>query len=160
MPKGDFQPDEIDEFTEKNFFEALTLHNIKIKSQNLKTYNNGKTEGILFGGNLSTIASLCGTDFIPNEKFIFFAEDLCEPVYKIDRYFRQLLNIDKFKQNLSGIILGEFLDAEPEELFKELAKECKIPMFGGYKITHAKQKITVPYGAFAKLDNGDININL
>ena len=158
MPKGDFQPNDIDEFTVNNFFNTLTSDSLEIKPQNMKVFNNGNAQGILFGGNLATIASLCGTDFIPDEKFIFFAEDLSEPVYKIDRYFRQLLNIDKFKKNISGLILGEFLDAEPDELFKEIVNELNIPTFGGYKITHAKQKITVPYGAFAKLEQGIITI--
>ena len=39
----------------------------------------------LWGGNLSTVVSLCGLDFIPDEPFIFFAEDINEPVYKIDK---------------------------------------------------------------------------
>ena len=37
----------------------------------------------------------CEFDFIPDEDFVLFAEDLNEPAYKIDRYFTQLLNIEK-----------------------------------------------------------------
>jgi len=53
---------------------------------------------------------MCGLDFIPDEQFIFFAEDLGEDTYKIDKMFTQLLNIEKFRKNLQGIILGDFLD--------------------------------------------------
>lgn len=162
MPKGDFQPEEINEYTEKQFFKTLTNDKITVSAQNLKTYKSGNAKGIIIGGNLASVASLCGTDFIPDDKFIFFAEDLNEPVYKIDKYFRQLLNIKKFKENISAIILGDFLDSEPkeqlDELFFEFAKELNIPTFGGYYITHDKQKDTIPIGGFATLCNGTLSI--
>lgn len=162
MPKGDFQPEEINEYTERQFFKTLTNDKITVSAQYLKTYKSGKAKGIIIGGNLASVASLCGTDFIPDDKFIFFAEDLNEPVYKIDKYFRQLLNIKKFKKNISAIILGDFLDSEPKEqldsLFLELANELNIPTFGGYYITHDKQKDTIPIGGFATLCDGTLSI--
>jgi muramoyltetrapeptide carboxypeptidase len=157
MPKGDFQSDSIDEFSEKCFWQCITEGIKEISTDCLKIYNDGCCQGILWGGNLATVASLCGIDFIPDEKFIFFAEDLNEPVYKIDRCFRQLLNIGKFRKNVAGIVLGDFLDTEyPEQLdtlFKEIAIELNIPVYGGYKITHAKSKLTIPIGETASLDN-------
>ena len=162
MPKGDFQPEEINEYTERQFFKTLTNDKITVSAQYLKTYKSGKAKGIIIGGNLASVASLCGTDFTPDDKFIFFAEDLNEPVYKIDKYFRQLLNIKKFRENISSIILGDFLDSEPkeqlDELFFELAKELNIPTLGGYNITHDKQKDTIPIGGFATLCDGILNI--
>lgn len=163
MPKGDFQPEDIDEFTVNNFWQAITSNNLNINAKNLKTYKKGDAKGIIWGGNLSTVCSLCGTDFIPDEKFIFFAEDLNEPVYKIDRSFRQLLNIAQFKNNISAIILGDFLGTEEyidqlDTLFNEFVKELNIPIYGGYQITHAKTKITVPIGSNAHLINGVLDI--
>ena len=150
----------IDEFTEKSFFNALTNDSIEILPEYKYTYRSGDAEGILFGGNLSTIVSLCGLDFIPNEKFIFFAEDLNEPAYKLDRYFTQLLNIPKFRQNLGAILLGEFLDVdEPEyleEFFNELARTLDVPIITGYPFTHDTSKATVPIGAYAKVVDGKI----
>lgn len=164
MPKGDFQPDELDEFTVSKFWNAINNSNFTIDAANLKTYKNGEVSGIVWGGNLATICSLCGLDFVPDEKFIFFAEDVNEPVYKIDRSFRQLLNIDKFKQNVSGIILGEFLGTEEykdqlERLFDEISQEVNIPVYGGYKITHGETKVTLPIGADGYLNNGIFKIN-
>ena len=157
------QPDfggELDKYTEKMFFEGLTSDKLRITPEFSNSDKSGDAEGILFGGNLSTITSLCGMDFIPDNKFLFFAEDLNEPAYKIDRYFTQLLNIEKFKQNLNAILLGDFLDVdEPEYLdkfFKELASTLNIPIVGGYPFTHETSKATVPIGAYAKLENGVI----
>lgn len=162
MPKGDFQPEQIDEFTQKHFWLALKNELNEITAEELKTYKDGSATGILWGGNLSTIVSLCGLDFIPEEKFIFFTEDLNEPVYKIDRCFRQLLNIEKFRKNIAGIVLGDFLDIEYpqqlDELFDEIARELNIPVYGGYKITHGKSKLTIPIGVNAHLNNGKINL--
>lgn len=163
MVKGDFQPDSIDEFSEKCFWQCIADEIREISTDSLKIYNDGCCQGILWGGNLATTASLCGIDFIPDEKLIFFAEDLNEPVYKIDRCFRQLINIDKFRKNVAGIVLGDFLDTEcPEQLdtlFKEIACELDIPVYGGYKITHAKSKLTIPIGETVSLDNGIIMFN-
>ena len=164
MPKGDFQPEDIDKFTANSFWQALTNDSLTITAPNSKIYNEGKAEGILWGGNLATVCSLCGTDFIPDEKFIFFAEDLNEPVYKIDRSFRQLLNIELFRKNVSAIISGDFLGTEEyknqlDQLFNEIAKELNIPVYGGYQITHDKTKVTVPIGGLGTLNNGVLEIN-
>ena len=153
MPYSDFS-DTISNFTVQNFFKTIeTNENLEFLGN--KVYNDGCAEGILWGGNLSTLTSLCGTDFIPDEKFIFFTEDLCEPSYKIDRMFTQLFNIEKFRKNIVGIALGEFVEIEDEkyltEIFTEIKEKYKIPMIGGFKISHAHDKITVPYGMMAKI---------
>ena len=163
MPKGDFQPDELDEFTVSNFWNTLESSDITITAPELKTYKCGNAKGVVWGGNLATVCSLCGLDFIPDEKFIFFAEDLNEPVYKIDRSFRQLLNIDKFKQNVCAIVLGDFLGIDEykeqlDTLFNEIAQELNIPVYGGYQITHAKTKVTVPIGAIGQLNDGVLDV--
>lgn len=154
MIQGDFGIEEVSKFVEKSLFSTLTnTENLDISpcKRRTKTYFEGNAKGILWGGNLATIASMCGLDFIPDEKFIFFAEDLNEDVYKIDKMMTQLLNIEKFRKNLTGIVLGDFLDIENkqyfDELFFELGKKLKKPILSGFKVTHAKEKITLPYGA-------------
>lgn len=149
--------EDISKFTEKSFFRTLTtITEIEFKpdKRKAKVYGEGKAKGILWGGNLATITSMCGLDFIPNDKFIFFAEDLGEDTYKIDKMMTQLLNIDKFRQNLQGIILGDFLDIKNtkhfDELFYEIGDKYKIPIISGFQITHARRKITLPYGAIAE----------
>lgn len=162
MFQGDFGVDEVSKFTLNRFLEVIT----EDKKQTLKAekiYKQGNANGITFGGNLSTIVSLCGLDFIPNEDFIFFTEDINEPTYKIDKMFRQLLNIDIFRKNLKGLILGDFtgIDNENylEDLFKELSLELNIPILGGFKITHEKDKITVPVGEIATIKDDIFEIN-
>jgi len=149
-------------FTLESFFEAFRQSGCK-NIQAEKIYKQGNAEGILVGGNLSTLVSLCGIDFLPDEKFIFFAEDLNEPVYKIDRMFTQLMNIQKFRENVQGIILGDFLDVDNEDwlnnLFNELAEKLNAPVLGGFKITHDKDKITLPVGTNAKIKNNILSFD-
>lgn len=160
--QSDFGSEEISKLVEKSFFKTLTnTGDLEIlpDSRKSKIYYEGEAKGILWGGNLATIVSMCGLDFIPNEKFIFFAEDLNENAYKIDKMFTQLLNIEKFRKNLQGIILGDFLDAGNkkylDELFCELGAKYRIPILSGFKITHAREKITLPYGATAQFSTKD-----
>ena len=161
MATPDFGFDcEIDEFSFQNFQAAINGEELNFEGN--KIYRDGTAEGIIWGGNLATLVSLCGTDFIPNEDFIFFAEDLNEPVYKIDKMFTQLFNIKEFKKYCKGIVLGDFIDCGNEkwleEFFFELSEIHKIPIIGGFKITHNRKKITIPIGKDSILSGANLKI--
>ncbi len=164
MAYSDFGND-ISEYTKNSFFNSLEKETKEISIDKPELFYNGVSSGILWGGNLSTIQSLCGLDFIPNEKFIFITEDINEPVYKIDKMFTQLLNIEKFKNNITGIVLGDFSGIDNEIYFKnffnELSENLKVPVISGIKFGHEKDKQTIPIGLNAVLDTnlGKIIIN-
>jgi len=147
--------------TIETFFKAINNENLCYGGT--QVYNKGVTKGILWGGNLATVVSLCGQDFIPEKDFIFFAEDLNEPVYKIDKMFQQLLNIPQFIKHCKGVVLGDFLGTDNQEwldeYLKELASQIQIPMTGGFKITHSEEKITLPIGKQAILDGKKLLVN-
>ena len=164
LAQSDFGLENPSEFTINSFFEAVTSDKpLIIEPENGVSYCSQDAEGVLWGGNLATVVSLCGLDFLPDEKFIFFTEDLNEPVYKIDKMMSQLMNIKQFRTNISAIILGDFLDIDNkqwlDELFYEIADKLKIPVISGFKITHEKDKVTLPYGAKSKLERGRLIIN-
>ena len=161
MIMSDFAEPERSNYTMNEFFKALSSDKYSIHGANI--IKKGKAKGILWGGNLSTVVSLCGLDFIPDEPFIFFAEDINEPVYKIDKMFRQLLNIDKFRENIKGLCLGDFSNTDNKEwllkLFMELADELNIPASVGFKFSHTACKTTVPIGASAILNGKELFIH-
>ncbi|MBR6126058.1 LD-carboxypeptidase [bacterium] len=148
-------------FTTENFFNALNQDILEFEGE--KIYADGQAEGIIWGGNLATTASLCGQDFIPDNDFIFFTEDISEPVYKIDRMFNQLFNIDKFQDYCKGIVLGDFLGVDSqiwlEDFFTEFSRKHNIPIVSGFKISHDKYKITIPVGVNANLDGLKLTLN-
>ena len=162
LAQSDFGVENPNEFTINSFFEAATSNKLTYTPLKNKIYHKGESQGILWGGNLATIVSLCGQDFIPDEDFIFFAEDLNETAYKIDKMMTQLMNIDKFTKYVKGIILGDFLDMDNEqwldELFVEIGNKLDIPVIGGFKITHDTEKITLPYGADTVLTETNITL--
>ena len=155
LAQSDFGVENPNEFTINSFFNVVTSDELVYAPVKDKIYHQGDAQGILWGGNLGTIVSLCGQDFLPEEDFIFFAEDLNEVAYKIDKMMTQLMNIDQFVQYCKGIVLGDFLDMDNEqwldELFIEIGNKLDVPVVGGFKITHDVEKITLPYGAKAQL---------
>ena len=159
MCLGDFGSLDGEKETFDNCFDVLMNDKIIVYKPFQEGLSiGGEAKGITFGGNLATIVSLCGLDFIPAEDFIFFVEDLNEPAYKIDKMMTQLLNITDFKNSIKGIVLGEFLDIDNDnwlkEIFTEISHELNIPIVGDFRITHNKLKITVPYGAKSEIKNG------
>lgn len=152
MASGDFGQAEKSDFTVNSFFKTLsTEEKISFSAEKGNTIYQGTTNGTLWGGNLATIASMAGLNFIPDEDFIFFVEDVNEPAYKIDRMFTQLLNINKFKTNLKGLVVGQFTDVDNEsyvrELLTEISSDLKIPTADNFLISHEKDKFTLPIGA-------------
>ena len=158
MAQSDFNTYEPQGLTEESFFKAL--RGIPQEYYYNKIYKAGQAEGIIFGGNLSTLVSLCGIDFIPERDFIFFVEDVNEPVYKLDKMFQQLINMKQFRKNIKGIAFGEFTGVDDEQwlelLLAEVASTLDVPAYGGFSFTHGEAKQTIPYGAYAKLDGNII----
>ena len=161
MAQTDFNSDNACFDTIKSFFNAVNAKPAIYKSSEI--INDGAAEGIMWGGNLSTIVSLCGLDFLPNEKFILFIEDVNEPVYKIDKMLTQLSNIKNFKENIVAIAFGEFSNTDDEKILKYLQKEfvsnMNIPAACGFLFSHSKLKQTVPIGKYATFNDGVIHIS-
>ena len=163
MAKGDFGG-EIQPYTQNSFFKTLSGEKTEYTAENI-TLNSDKTvSGRIFGGNLASLTSLCGLDFIPSEDLILILEDLNEPIYKIDKMLTQLFNIKKARENIKAIAIGEFKDIEDIDMLNEVilekAKELNIPVCNGFKITHNKIKDTIPIGVKADFDtkNGIIKL--
>lgn len=163
MALSDFSK-EINTKNEISFLETLQKGVKYLELSNGKVYKNGKAKGIIWGGNLSTIQSLCGLDFIPNEDFIFVTEDINEPVYKLDKIFTQLFNIEKFRKNIKGIVLGDFSNIDNKDYFDELINETaqkhNIVTTTGLKFGHEIEKKTFPIGVKSMLDTKNKTIEL
>lgn len=125
------------------------------------TYSKGIAQGQLFGGNLSVLSTMIGSDYLPNWKGkILFLEDVAEEPYRIDRMLTHLKLAGVFDQ-ISGLILGTFrkcIAEEPhisftlEEVFEQHFKEAQCPVYYGAQIGHTANKFTVPIGAKIELN--------
>lgn len=123
-------------------------------------------QGILTGGNLSSIVTLLGTPYAPLWKDkIVFLEDTNEPLYRIDRMLTQLFHAGKFK-DIAGLILGDFSVSDNQEPFEkirhhesvwlrtlELTAQSGIPVWGGFPTGHCSDNLTLPIGATAIMES-------
>ena len=148
--------------------EAVTFQNPTSPGDNLvQTHDRidiitpGKARGVLVGGNLSVLAAMIGSPYLPSWKdVLLFLEDDSEPVYRIDRMLTQL-RLAGVLQQLSGFIFGKCTNCGPgegygsltlDEVFADHIAPLRIPAFAGAMIGHIENKFTVPVGIEADMD--------
>lgn len=120
---------------------------------------------LLVGGNLTVLASICGTtaELRLHEPSFLLLEDIDEPYYALERCFFQLLsNLDCSK--ISAVFLGEFFQCTADdseslhltEIFQEWLNPKKIPIFTGMPMGHNKNNFAWPYGAYGQIKGGTL----
>lgn len=133
------------------------------------TINEGKATGILVGGNLTVLASMIGSEYLPDWKNkILFLEETGEEPYRIDRMLTQLKLAGVLK-NISGFVFGKCVKCEAEEpekaftlqqVLEQHIKPLGIPAFYGAMIGHIVNKYTIPIGINAEIDASTGSIKL
>jgi muramoyltetrapeptide carboxypeptidase len=159
--------DEVNKYTEENFWKLLTSNkkfgkvNLPLK-HNLKIHWAGKSEGRIVGGNLAHLIASFGTPYHPKYKNkILLIEDVDEAPYRIDRMLSQLKHANVFEK-ISGLIFGQFTDCEEkdnekptltlEQVFEDFIKDMKIPVVSNFPHGHVKETMTIPYGIEVELN--------
>lgn len=164
----------LDEFSLKSYASLVLEQKFPDKICNpvgysLTAFCGGKAKGRLFGGNLTVLASLCGTccDWNAYGK-ILFLEEIGESPYRIDRLLTQLHSAGKFR-DCCGILLGSFTDCldkdntygkTAEETLYESLREIGKPVISGLCCGHMRPTLSLPLGAeiFLDADNREISI--
>lgn len=127
----------------------------------VQTIRPGKATGRLLGGNLTVLAALMGTPYLPDwDKAILFLEDVNENIYRIDRCLTQLRLAGVLEQ-ISGFIFGQCTECGPgegygsltlEQVFDDHLLPLGIPAWSGAMIGHIANKFTLPEGIAAEID--------
>ena len=117
----------------------------------------GRVEATLRGGNLATLASLCGTPLQPQYAgCLVLLEDLNEPPYRLDRLLTQLLLAGAF-DGARGFVIGDLvapgepLAGRPEVVAERLGK-LGVPIVFGAPFGHAGRNQPVALGVPHALD--------
>lgn len=99
----------------------------------------------VLGGNLSLIASLVGTKYLPDFKdAILFLEDCKEQAYKIEKMFYQLEYVGIF-DSIAELQLGILSEAEyPEIYLSRLVKNLKITR--DIPVGHGETNLSITLG--------------
>jgi len=139
------------------------------KEETILCITKGVAEGELVGGNLSVLAGMLGSAYLPNWKDkILFLEDAKEEPYRIDRMLTQM-HLNGILSQLNGIIFGKCnkcLAEEPQKSFTlqevliQHLQPLNIPVFYGAMFGHIENKITLPLGIRASFnaETGDISV--
>ena len=125
------------------------------------TIRGGKVSGELVGGNLTVLAALAGSPYLPDFRGkILFLEDVGEAPYRIDRMLSTLKLMGALDK-ISGFIFGECTDCKPgdgygsltlEQIFDDYIRPLKIPAYRGAMIGHIREQFIVPVGGKVELD--------
>ena len=121
---------------------------------------DGEAEGTLVGGNLSLVAALVGTPFLPDlTGAILVVEDVGEAPYRIDGLLARL-RLAGILERLGGLVFGLFTGADPlpdrpslavDEVLDHYAACVDGPVAAGLTYGHVRRKVTLPVGVRARL---------
>jgi muramoyltetrapeptide carboxypeptidase len=127
---------------------------------NLKTSKNSQ-EGWLFGGCLSILCSLLGTEYLPKSfsRSLLFIEDIGESPARILRYWTQLQQALDFS-TISSVILGDFSGLDDKTTLRlktQMAQQIDIPCFSCSTIGHTSPNYPLVLGADAKITENQLH---
>jgi len=175
---GKAKPDQI---SSQGFVEALTNPALQIElipSPSQAIVNLAKLlsklpasgiTGTLWGGNLSVVSALAGSEYLPQpDGGIVFLEDVGEQPYRVERMLYSLYLAGAYK-NQQAIVLGAFAgtgedsyDARynMDEVIMQLRKVTGLPVFTGVPFGHVARKHSFPLGATCRLTANETGMTM
>jgi len=113
-------------------------------------------QALLWGGNLSVLASLLGSPYFPAVKGgILFLEDVGEHPYRVERMLTQLLHAGVLARQ-KAIILGQFTEYQLtahdrgyklQSVLNWLRQQIKVPVLTNLPYGHIATKVILPVSA-------------
>ena len=127
----------------------------------IRTIRPGRARGPLLGGNLTVLAALMGSRFLPEwNGAILFLEDVGEEIYRVDRMLTQL-KLAGVLDHIAGLVFGHCTDCRPgsgfgsltlDEVLEDHLLPLHIPAWKGAMIGHIDDQLTLPQGIQAEID--------
>lgn len=173
-----FHGQNLDEIDDKHSFESLQaalagrLHERPVCcidegdacfESAMYSLSDAVLEGVLCGGNLSSLSSLFGTRYQSQLKDkILFLDDFNERNSILDRWFTTLYLAGTLKE-IAALALGGFPGCGPrgadnmlsiEDTFGDRLKELSVPACFGFKFGLASKDNVMPIGVQARIDCG------
>ncbi|MFL6709139.1 MAG: muramoyltetrapeptide carboxypeptidase [Massilia sp.] len=159
MFAGDFCCEAVNDFTVDDFFACLagpthTVHGTPAVNPAVEV------NGTLWGGNLAMLVSLLGTPYFPTiEGGIVYVEDVNEHPYRIERMLLQLHQAGVLARQ-KALVLGEISayrlapsdhGYDFDAMLAYLRATLPIPILTGLQFGHGPTRVTLPFGAQARL---------
>lgn len=132
------------------------------RSGRIRTFTPGKASGRLLGGNLTVLAALMGTPYLPDfDGAILFLEDVDEAEYRIDRMLTQL-RLAGILNRVAGVVFGQCTDCRAtggttsgftlSQVLQQHLAPLRIPAFQGALFGHIADQYPLPLGVRAEID--------
>ncbi len=152
---------------EEQFWHMLTSPSIPdpVKGENTGghlTASRRRARGRIVGGNLSLLASMLGTGYLPSiSPTLLMLEEIDERPYRIDRMLQQMRLAGVLGRS-RGILLGQFIGCAPasgkssltlRQVFAEAFRA--LPVVSGLPFGHKRNPFTIPIGIRAEIDPGE-----
>ncbi len=148
--------------------EAVTFENVhEIKDtlvqveNRIETITPGIARGPLLGGNLTVLAGIVGSGYLPDfTGAILFIEEVEENIYRVDRLLTQLA-LAGILGRLKGVVFGNCTKCLPGEgygaltlgeVLRDHIKALNIPAWSGAMIGHIDRQFTIPEGTEVEID--------
>lgn len=137
-------------------------------------WNNGCAEGTLFGGNLSRISALMGTEYFPKisnlKNIILFWEINDVSISKIQLYLEQL-KYSGLMDNVVGMLIGKLPDIKNiewndiqvptiKEVVLDVLGEYNFPILAEVDFGHKIATIPMIIGLKAKIDSSKLKFEV
>lgn len=145
----------VDEITPDCFVEAMHGELEAVGFRTEAGFDGLEARGVLWGGNLTMVCSLLGTDHWPKVKGgILFLEDINEHPYRVERLLLQLHQAGVLRKQ-KAIVLGDFggWKASPldkgynfKQMVAHIRSVCDTPVLTGLPFGHVPTKVTLPVG--------------
>ncbi|MCB2080260.1 MAG: LD-carboxypeptidase [Novosphingobium sp.] len=128
----------------------------------IATIREGRASGKLLGGNLTVLASLVGTPWMPDmDGAILFLEDAGEAEYRVDRMMTQLA-LAGILGKVAGIVFGQctrcttgipdYAGFTVPEVLRQHLEPLGVPAFSGANIGHVANQLSLPVGVRVEID--------
>jgi muramoyltetrapeptide carboxypeptidase len=148
--------------------EAVRFENVReikdtlVQVENrVQTITPGVARGRLLGGNLTVLAGIVGSGYLPDfTGAILFIEEVEENIYRVDRLLTQLA-LSGILGRLKGVVFGNCTRCLPgegygaltlEEVLRDHVKRLNVPAWSGAMIGHIDRQFTIPEGAEVEID--------
>ncbi|HEX9951041.1 MAG TPA: LD-carboxypeptidase [Rubricoccaceae bacterium] len=124
-----------------------------------ETVRRGAAEGPLVGGNLSVVASLAGTGYLPDfDGHVAFFEETGEESYRLDRLFTQLEMAGVLRAP-AAVVFGQCSQCSDggsawtaEEVLRDHLGSYRCPAWIGAPVGHVSPVYTLPVGLRVRTD--------
>jgi muramoyltetrapeptide carboxypeptidase len=135
--------------------------------EDLEAVAPGRARGPLLGGNLSILAHLCGTPYLPDlAGALLLLEEIGEQPYRIDRMLAQL-ELAGVLADLAGVIVGSLCACEapqgPEavpwtgrQVVLDRLRGLGVPVAIGAPVGHADHNLALLLGVEGTLEVGEV----